>query len=70
MSRGQSNMYFPCGGPGTESPHMQRGPCYPLSDVKMAGVPPGGNLKNIIIPENFIYVFYIIYQNLLKINCW
>ena len=42
-------MYFPCGGPGTESPHMQRGPCYPLSDVKMAGVPPGGNLKNIII---------------------
>lgn len=34
-------MYFPCGGPGMEPPHMQRGHCFPMSDDKMGGMPPG-----------------------------
>lgn len=42
MSRGRSNVYFPCGGPGAEPPHMQRGPCYPHPDDKMGNMPPGG----------------------------
>lgn len=33
-------MYFPCGGPGMEPPHMQRGHCFPMSDDKM-GMSPG-----------------------------
>ncbi|KAK6631289.1 hypothetical protein RUM44_005815 [Polyplax serrata] len=43
MSRGQNNVYFPCGSSGPEPPHIQRTPCFPLSvDDKMAGGPSGG----------------------------
>lgn len=38
-------MYFHCGGPGAEPPHMQRGPCFPLPDDKMGGVPTGNGIQ-------------------------
>lgn len=64
MSRGRSNVYFPCGGPGAEPPHMQRGPCFPLADDKLGNMPPGGKSYE----EDRILCASAVLIKLIKIN--